>query len=61
MLNKADLVPAPTLESLEALLRRLNPGADIIRATYTDVPVGGGATRGLLPSPLYALPSASWL
>ncbi len=39
VLNKADLVPAETLEALTARIRRLNGAAEIITATRCDVPL----------------------
>jgi G3E family GTPase len=39
VINKIDLVPVDQLNQLEALLRQLNPAAQIIRASYGDVPL----------------------
>ena len=39
LLNKTDLVAGPDLVRLEALLRRLNPAAEVIRASFGRVPV----------------------
>ncbi|WP_340682172.1 GTP-binding protein [Amycolatopsis coloradensis] len=40
LLNKADLVPATSLERLTAVLRRLNPAADVVVSTHGRVPLG---------------------
>ena len=52
VLNKADLVPPDALAALEALLRRLNPAADVLRASYAVVPVRPLLLLLLLPLPL---------
>lgn len=39
VINKTDLVPAELLHPLEALLRRLNPSARIVRASHGQVPL----------------------
>jgi G3E family GTPase len=39
VLNKADLASEPDLTATEAALRRLNPTAQILRATKADVPL----------------------
>jgi len=40
VLNKADLVDAGTLDRVEAIVRSLNPGTRIVRATNAQVPLG---------------------
>ncbi|MFI7118899.1 GTP-binding protein [Amycolatopsis sp. NPDC049868] len=39
LLNKADLVPADSLDRLTAVLRRLNPAAEVIVSTHGRVPL----------------------
>jgi G3E family GTPase len=39
VINKADLVEAEELERLEALLRKLNPEAQIVRSSFGQVPL----------------------
>ncbi|MFE6616844.1 GTP-binding protein [Amycolatopsis sp. NPDC057786] len=39
LLNKADLVPATSLERLTAVLRRLNPAADVVVSTHGRIPL----------------------
>ncbi|UJR80508.1 zinc metallochaperone GTPase ZigA [Sandaracinus amylolyticus] len=39
VLNKTDLTAPATLETLEALLRKLNPDARLVRATHGGVPL----------------------
>lgn len=39
LLNKCDLVDEPTLAALEALLRRLNPEARLLRSQFGQVPL----------------------
>ncbi|WP_414938836.1 GTP-binding protein [Amycolatopsis sp. cmx-11-51] len=39
LLNKADLVPSASLERLTAVLRRLNPAAEVIISTHGRVPL----------------------
>ncbi|MBB5857922.1 GTP-binding protein [Amycolatopsis umgeniensis] len=39
MLNKADLVPAGSLDRLTAVLRRLNPAAEVLVSTHGQVPL----------------------
>jgi G3E family GTPase len=39
LLNKTDLVPADSVEQLEAILRRLNPAADVVTGSFGQVPL----------------------
>ncbi|MFD9959476.1 GTP-binding protein [Amycolatopsis sp. NPDC058986] len=39
LLNKADLVPSDELERLVAVLRRLNPAADVLTSSFGKVPL----------------------
>ncbi|QXV57303.1 GTP-binding protein [Amycolatopsis sp. TNS106] len=39
LLNKADLVPAVSLDRLTAVLRRLNPAADVVVSTHGRAPL----------------------
>jgi G3E family GTPase len=39
VINKADLVDEPTLNTLEALIKRINPEADLLRASFGHVPL----------------------
>ena len=39
VINKADLVDEPTLQKLEALIARINPEADLLRASHGQVPL----------------------
>jgi G3E family GTPase len=39
LLNKTDLVPAASVEQLVAILRRLNPAADVITGRFGQVPL----------------------
>lgn len=39
VLNKADLVPAATLGELHAMLRKLNPGARVVEASFGRAPL----------------------
>lgn len=59
VLNKADLVPASTLGELQAILRKLNPNARFIEASYGQVPL-----RDILNTKLFnkeeAEQSAGW-
>jgi G3E family GTPase len=39
LLNKTDLVPADSVEQLVAILRRLNPAADVVTGSFGQVPL----------------------
>lgn len=47
LINKTDLVSEDDLEHLEAILRRLNPGARVIRTTEASVPLNEVLHTGL--------------
>lgn len=47
VLNKIDLISEEDANRIEALLRKLNTGAEIIRSTRTDVPLASILNTGL--------------
>jgi G3E family GTPase len=60
IINKVDLVEAAALDELEAILRRLNPHARILRAEHGRVPLHEVLNTGRFDFELAAL-SAEWL
>ncbi len=60
ILNKTDLVPPDALNQLEAILRKLNPSARLLRAQYGRVPLVEVLHTGRFDFELAAL-SAEWL
>jgi G3E family GTPase len=60
IINKVDLAAASALDELEALLRRLNPHAQILRATHGRVPLSEILNTGRFDFEVAAL-SAEWL
>ena len=60
VLNKTDLVPFEAVNQLEAILRKLNPSARLLRAQYGRVPLAEVLHTGRFDFELAAL-SAEWL
>jgi G3E family GTPase len=60
VLNKVDLVSSERAQEVEAILRALNPGATILRATRGDVPLEAVLDTGLFDYEA-AESSAGWM
>ncbi len=60
VVNKADLVEAAPLQRLQAVLRKLNPGADLVVATRGEVPLDRVLDTGRFDMET-AMESPGWL